>query len=86
MSVRSSGRPTVTGPAGGARQRAELTGPATRFGWRGWRIMARGVRAGRVTSWARAVDAAGNDQLVEPEWNRRGYGGNFVHEVSVRVR
>ena len=62
------------------------TGPETRFGWRGWRIMARGVRAGRLTIRARAVDAAGNDQLVVPEWNRRGYGGNFVHEVSVRVR
>jgi DMSO/TMAO reductase YedYZ molybdopterin-dependent catalytic subunit len=89
VSVRSSSgaRPAdVTGPAGGGWQRAELTGPETRFGWRGWRILARGVRAGRVTIRARAVDAAGNDQLVVPEWNRRGYGGNFVHEVSVRVR
>ena len=50
-----------------------------------WRITARGVRAGRVIIRARAVDAAGNDQLVVPEWNRRGYGGNFVHEVSVRA-
>lgn len=73
------------GPAVGGWQRAELTGPETRFGWRGWQIMVRGVPAGRAAIRARAVDAAGNDQLVVPEWNSRGYGGNFVHEVSVWV-
>lgn len=81
VSVCSSGR----AHPGASWQRAELTGRETRFGWRGWRIVARGVPAGRATIRARAVDAAGNDQLVIPEWNSRGYGGNFVHEVSIRV-
>ena len=81
VSVRTGGR---AGPSAGWRQ-AELTGPDTRFGWRRWRIIAPGVPAGRATIRARAADAAGNDQLAVPEWNSRGYGGNFAHEVSVRV-
>jgi DMSO/TMAO reductase YedYZ molybdopterin-dependent catalytic subunit len=85
VSVRSSGRASPHDPAGGGWQRAELTGPETRFGWRGWQVMAGGVPAGRVTIRARAVDGAGHDQLIRPEWNSRGYGGNFVHEVSVRA-
>jgi hypothetical protein len=32
---------------------------------------------------ARAADAAGNSQHAFPEWNALGYGGNFVHEVTV---
>jgi DMSO/TMAO reductase YedYZ molybdopterin-dependent catalytic subunit len=83
VSACSTGR--GNGLPGGGWQRAELIGPQTRFGWRGWRIIFHRVPAGRVTIRARAVDAAGNDQLIVPEWNRRGYGGNFVHEVSVRA-
>ena len=64
---------------------AELVGPASRFGWQHWRLRAEGVPPGTVRVRARAADTAGNNQLAEPEWNERGYGGNFVHEVTVAV-
>jgi DMSO/TMAO reductase YedYZ molybdopterin-dependent catalytic subunit len=62
-------------------QPARLTGDSGRFGWRQWETTIPGVPRGPVRVQARAVDAAGNDQLAEPEWNRLGYGGNFVHAV-----
>jgi DMSO/TMAO reductase YedYZ molybdopterin-dependent catalytic subunit len=64
---------------------AELVGPASRFGWQRWRLRVRGVPAGPARVRARAADAAGNNQLARPEWNALGYGGNFVHEVTVTV-
>ena len=85
VSVRSNLQARPFDPAGEGWQRAELTGLESPFGWRGWQTEARGVAPGPVTIRARAVDAAGHDQLVVPDWNRRGYGGNFVHEVSVRA-
>ena len=64
---------------------AELVGPASRFGWQHWRLHVDGVPAGTARVRARAADAAGNNQLAAPEWNELGYGGNFVHEVTVAV-
>jgi DMSO/TMAO reductase YedYZ molybdopterin-dependent catalytic subunit len=71
-----------TGPRG-RWQRARLTGRATRYGWRQWELLVRGIRPGPVRVRARAADAAGNGQHALPEWNALGYGGNFVHEVTV---
>jgi hypothetical protein len=34
---------------------------------------------------ARATDRLGNTPPEPPEWNYRGYGGNFIHEVTVRL-
>jgi DMSO/TMAO reductase YedYZ molybdopterin-dependent catalytic subunit len=75
-----------TGTAGtGTWRPAELAGPVSRFGWQRWQLRVRGVPAGRARVRARAADAAGNNQLATPEWNALGYGGNFVHEVTVTV-
>lgn len=75
-----------TGTAGTSTwQPAELVGPASRFGWQRWQLRVRGIPAGTACVRARAADAAGNNQLAKPEWNALGYGGNFVHEVTVTV-
>jgi len=34
----------------------------------------------------RAVDAAGNEQPLEPRWNALGYGNNAVRPTRIRVR
>jgi len=39
-----------------------------------------------VTVRARATDLAGRIQPDRPEWNRLGYGTNFIHEVRVLAR
>jgi DMSO/TMAO reductase YedYZ molybdopterin-dependent catalytic subunit len=64
---------------------ARLIGPAERYSWQRWELALHDLPAGPVRVRARASDAAGNDQLVTPEWNALGYGGNFVHEVEVTV-
>jgi sulfane dehydrogenase subunit SoxC len=43
-------------------------------------------RPGRYLLIARATDAAGNRQPLEPRWNRLGYGNNACHRVPVTVR
>jgi DMSO/TMAO reductase YedYZ molybdopterin-dependent catalytic subunit len=70
-----------TGPWRAAR----LVGTPEPHGWQRWALTARRGRAGRTRIRARAYDAAGHDQLTEPEWNSLGYGGNFVHEVPVTL-
>lgn len=69
----------------GPWREAELAGRPPDHGWRRWSLMATGVPPGLTRIRARAHDAAGHDQLTAPEWNRRGYGGNFVHEVTARL-
>jgi hypothetical protein len=66
-------------------QRARLVGRPDQFAWQHWELNLHDLPAGPVCVRARASDAAGNDQLVTPEWNPLGYGGNFVHEVAVTV-
>jgi len=41
--------------------------------------------AGRAIVLARAFDAAGASQPLDPRWNEKGYGNNVVHRVSVDV-
>jgi hypothetical protein len=45
-----------------------------------------GLGPGEVSLRARAADLAGQVQPDEPQWNRRGYGANVVHEIRVRLR
>jgi len=66
-------------------QPARLAGTPGSHGWQRWELPVRSAGAGELIIRARATDAAGRTQPVEPEWNRLGYGGNFIHEVSVRV-
>jgi DMSO/TMAO reductase YedYZ molybdopterin-dependent catalytic subunit len=43
------------------------------------------VTPGRNTVMARATDAAGETQPIEPPWNARGYANNMVHRVGLEV-
>jgi DMSO/TMAO reductase YedYZ molybdopterin-dependent catalytic subunit len=70
----------------GPWQKARLVGVAAAHGWQQWEFLASGLGPGETSIRARAADLSGRIQPEQPEWNRRGYGGNFIHEVVVRVR
>jgi DMSO/TMAO reductase YedYZ molybdopterin-dependent catalytic subunit len=72
--------------AGGSWQKARLTGVPEPHGWQQWEYLASGLGSGEVTFRARAADLAGQVQAEQPEWNRLGYGANFIHEVRVVIR
>ena len=75
----------AAGAAEAGWQQAHLVGRAEGHGWQRWELTARDVPPGAATIRARAYDQAGNGQLSEPEWNNLGYGGNFVHELTVTL-
>jgi len=72
--------------AGGPWRKARLIGAPAAHGWQQWEFLAGGLRPGDVTVRARATDLAGRVQPGRPEWNRLGYGTNFIHEVRVLAR
>lgn len=84
-----SGRAQVThvevSVAGNGWQPATFVGTPDAASWQRWEKLVQLARPGEVTIRARATDSAGRTQPVQPEWNRRGYGGNFIHAVTVRV-
>lgn len=55
------------------------------FAWRPFEAEVRAERAGPLTVMARAWDAAGNSQPIQPVWNPRGYCNNQVQRVSGTV-
>jgi len=71
--------------AGEEWQPARLVGTPNPGSWRRWELPVRLAGPGEVTIRARATDGAGHTQPLRPEWNRLGYGGNFIHEIIVRV-
>jgi DMSO/TMAO reductase YedYZ molybdopterin-dependent catalytic subunit len=64
-------------------QDARLIGESSTHGWQRWELRVQASPPGEMTIRARATDLAGHTQPPAPEWNRRGYGGNFIHEVRV---
>jgi DMSO/TMAO reductase YedYZ molybdopterin-dependent catalytic subunit len=72
--------------AAGPWRKARLVGMAPPSGWQQWELLATGLGPGEVSIRARATDMAGQVQPERPEWNRLGYGANFVHEVSALLR
>jgi DMSO/TMAO reductase YedYZ molybdopterin-dependent catalytic subunit len=71
--------------AGGDWLPATLLGTPNPASWQRWECILHLPCVGEVTIRARATDGAGRTQPVRPEWNRLGYGGNLIHEVTVRV-
>jgi len=69
--------------ADGPWQKARLVGTPAAHGWQQWEFLASGLRSGQARIRARASDLAGRSQPEQPEWNRRGYAANFIHEVEV---
>jgi DMSO/TMAO reductase YedYZ molybdopterin-dependent catalytic subunit len=72
--------------ADGPWQKARLVGMPAAHGWQQWEFLASGLRPGEARIRARASDLAGRSQPEQPEWNRRGYAANFIHEVGVLLR
>jgi DMSO/TMAO reductase YedYZ molybdopterin-dependent catalytic subunit len=70
----------------GPWQKARLADVAAAHAWQQWEFLAGGLAPGETSIRARAADLTGRIQPEQPEWNRRGYGGNFIHEVVVLVR
>lgn len=63
---------------------ADLTPGDSRFAATRWRCdLALG--AGRHTITARATDASGMTQPLQPRWNQLGYANNVAHQVSFEV-
>ncbi|MEE9228470.1 MAG: sulfite oxidase [Acidimicrobiia bacterium] len=72
----------VSVDGGASWQYAELTSPKSPDAATLWKLAwAPGVGAHELV--ARATDAAGNVQPLEPVWNAHGYGNNAVHRVTV---
>jgi DMSO/TMAO reductase YedYZ molybdopterin-dependent catalytic subunit len=65
---------------------ARLVGQPGPHSWQRWELRVQPATSGEVIIRARATDRAGRTQPVQPEWNRLGYGGNFIHEVTVRLQ
>ncbi len=69
----------------GPWQKTRLVGVPAAHGWQQWEFLASGLSPGEASIRARATDLVGQVQPERPEWNRRGYGANFIHEVVVRA-
>jgi DMSO/TMAO reductase YedYZ molybdopterin-dependent catalytic subunit len=72
--------------ADGPWQKARLVGTPAVHGWQQWEFLASGLEPGEVSIRARAADLAGRVQPERPEWNRLGYGANFIHEIQLLLR
>jgi DMSO/TMAO reductase YedYZ molybdopterin-dependent catalytic subunit len=70
---------------GGPWQKARLVGVAAAHAWQQWEFLVVGLEPGEVSIRARAADLAGQVQPGQPQWNRRGYGANFIHEIKVML-
>jgi DMSO/TMAO reductase YedYZ molybdopterin-dependent catalytic subunit len=64
---------------------AQLDPPDGEFAWRGWSWLWQ-AEAGDHVLMCRAMDALGQIQPLEPEWNWFGMGNNAVQKVPVTVR
>jgi sulfane dehydrogenase subunit SoxC len=72
---------------GGATWDDATLGPEPdRYAWRRWRWTWAVDDTGPQELCARATDAAGNTQPVEPRWNRQAMANNHVQRVTVVVR
>jgi DMSO/TMAO reductase YedYZ molybdopterin-dependent catalytic subunit len=71
---------------GAGWQGARLIGEPGRHGWQRFERPVRAETPGSLSIRARATDRTGRTQGEQPEWNRLGYGGNFIHEVNVQLR
>jgi DMSO/TMAO reductase YedYZ molybdopterin-dependent catalytic subunit len=65
---------------------AELGPEAGRYAWRAWRWSWHVETPGHYEISARATDAVGNVQPIDPPWNRQGMANNGAQRVLVTVR
>jgi DMSO/TMAO reductase YedYZ molybdopterin-dependent catalytic subunit len=69
----------------GVWSEAVLEAPDGEFAWRGWSFGWQAEPGAHVLM-CRAMDALGQVQPLEPEWNHLGMGNNAVQKVPVTVR
>ncbi|WP_354638391.1 sulfite oxidase [Kitasatospora camelliae] len=73
----------VSTDGGRSWREAELSAPdGHRWAWRHWRLTWTAT-PGLHQLTARATDAAGNTQPLDPPWNRGGFANNLVQQVPV---
>ncbi|HET6212968.1 MAG TPA: sulfite oxidase [Micromonosporaceae bacterium] len=77
-------RVEVTVDGGGAWRDAELEPAGHPYAWQRWTLDWL-ARPGRYALSARATDATGRSQPLEPRWNRGGFANNLVQRVGVVV-
>jgi sulfane dehydrogenase subunit SoxC len=77
-------RVDVSVDGGRSWDRAELGEPVGPAAWRGWSYRWE-AEEGEHELCCRARDGAGNEQPLEPPWNRHGYANNAVQRVPVTV-
>jgi DMSO/TMAO reductase YedYZ molybdopterin-dependent catalytic subunit len=78
-------RVEVSSDGGGAWTAATLGRSASPVAAVPWRFAWSPSGPGEHTLIARAADAAGHVQTLEPVWNEQGYGNNVAQRVRVRV-
>jgi DMSO/TMAO reductase YedYZ molybdopterin-dependent catalytic subunit len=64
---------------------ATLTQPANKYAWYHFESEVSLPGKGYYEVWARAFDKQGNAQPFRQPWNPKGYLGNVIHRVPVRV-
>jgi sulfane dehydrogenase subunit SoxC len=79
-------RVEVSADGGSTWSDATLGPEIDRYAWRRWVWTWTAHDAGLHELCARATDAAGNTQPVEPAWNRQGMANDHVQRVPVVVR
>ncbi|UPY37753.1 sulfite oxidase [Sediminicoccus sp. KRV36] len=75
----------ISADGGATWQRASLEQAAGPWAWRRFTAFTLLPAHGEVELIARATDAAGQSQPMEPLWNPRGYLNNAVHRIRGRV-
>ena len=66
--------------------RGRLSPPTNRLAWQRFESVVRFPMLGYYEVWARATDSAGGQQpMVVPGWNPKGYLNNACHRIAVRV-
>jgi sulfane dehydrogenase subunit SoxC len=78
-------RVQVSTDSGSTWADADLAPPVGPYAWRGWSLGWEVREAGVHELCARATDAAGNVQPLEPRWNLQGMASNAVQRVPVVV-
>ncbi len=62
-----------------------LAQPANPYAWQTFSAQVKFPQAGYYEIWARATDDRGVSQPFEIAWNPKGYLGNVMHRISVRI-
>lgn len=75
----------VSTDSGRTWRQARLGKEAARFGWRQWELDWTPPQAAYYSVMARAKNALGETQPMQPEWNPSGYGHNVVQVVQLNA-